>query len=494
MAIGQPAAVALSVHPRTTRVVLQRGCTGNVLVGYVAAVVRRPTELASLAVRFGGDQRLDVRHGEGPSSTALSVRNRCADVTHTLVDCGGAASGATPSAAAVSAAIAIRTARVRRPAPRDCGGASSPPAGDAYAETGDDHSALALSLFSSSMPVELQPGEYRFPFELPLPSDLPPSVASALGRVAYQVRATMHRPSRLFGATVSSPPVPISVYQAPQLAGGVPRGPALLGFPSLSALMSTPLLFETVVGGGRWKVSVYSPSSRVLFLGSALKLRMYATRADAHVESGSPDPMARLVLVEFDVALYEYTTHAVPGSAAAPKVTRRRVAQSSLCPWRAPADMKQPAPGSPRPSHDSADGCSILEQADELCALDPQTIGALGEAFDELPSVASLSLPLPADGEQPVQASSASPVFSVAHRLAVTVRACEGRVNDGLQTCALPERISFAAKVLVLPDALASTDLGGIATLPCYGSIGGDVVLAASAPASPPAYSPGPVE
>ncbi|KAJ2691887.1 hypothetical protein H4R19_006268, partial [Coemansia spiralis] len=329
---------------------------------------------------------------------------------------------------------------------------------------------------------------------LPLPAGLPPSVASSLGRVAYQVQATMCRPSWLFGAAVSSAPVAIGVFQAPRLADGVPHGLALLGFPSVSALVSTPLLFEAVVGGGRWKVSVYSPSSRVLLLGSELKLCMYATRVDAPVTRGSVDPAARLALAEFDVALYEYTTHAVPGSAAAPKVTKRRVARSSLCPWHAPTDKQQHPPDSPRTSHDGVGGYGVLlEQADELCALDPRTIGALGEAFDELPSVASLSLPLPAaDSAQPVQASSASPVFSVSHKLAITVRACERHQDDDIRACVRPARISFASRVVVLPGTLASADLAGITALPRYDSIAGDVVLAAAAPANPPAYSAAP--
>ncbi|KAJ1724621.1 hypothetical protein LPJ61_005718, partial [Coemansia biformis] len=446
--IGQPAAVSLSVHPLTTSVVLQHGSAGNVLVGYVSVQVRRRTGLESLAVRFDGDQRLDMYDGEGPSRTALSVRRQCADIAHTLVECRPT-SGPDSAAATLAAAMAVGTARVRRSTSDDCPVAPSPPAGDAYAVADDGLSAghRPLGVFSTSLPVVLVPGEYRFPFELALPSTLPPSVVSSLGHVAYQIRATMRRPARLFGSTVSSPPVGIRVYQVPRLLAGAPGGATLLGFRSLSALLSTPLLFESTVGGGRWKVSVYSPSSRVLFLGTPLKLRMYATRVDDPAQGCAAPSAGRLALAEFDVALYEYTTHAVPGSPVAPKITRRKVAASSLCPWQPHAEKQQSPPDSPRCSDDGS-GSGILELADEMCTLDPQTIGALGEAFDDLPSVASLSLALPASGRRPVQASFSSPVFSVSHRLVVAIRACEGCQDDDLKACTMPARLSLSSRVI----------------------------------------------
>ncbi|KAJ2319996.1 hypothetical protein H4R23_001515 [Coemansia sp. Cherry 401B] len=434
-AFGQPA-VTLSVHPRTTEVVVQAGAASNVLVGYVQVQVHRPTVMHSLAVRFTGNQRLDMRDGQGPSSTLHSVRRQCADITHTIADCTGS------SADMVGAAMTASLARVRRTC--DDSGRRSPPMPQ-YAESGD----LQLSSFSSAEGVELRPGEYRFMFELALPSRLAGSVHTALGKVEYQVGAELRRSARLF-STVEAPAVRVRVVQAPRLDPGSAQ---LLGFGSFTALASAPLLVETTCGGG--KVSVYSPSSRALFVGAPLKLQVYVT----------PQAGARRALAEFGAVLYERATHRVPGSAAPAQTTERVVAASALCPW----------------------ACAPAKQREAQAMLDPQMIDALGESFDELPSAGSLNLKLPAR----VQTAMASPMFTVSHRLVVTASVCaEG------EPCAAPERVTLATNVLVLPESLDSGEHAA-APLPSYSHIGCDVVLAAEAPSrpdsalgsSPPAYA-----
>ncbi|KAJ2785374.1 hypothetical protein H4R18_000585 [Coemansia javaensis] len=461
--------VSVSVHPRTTAVVLQRGAaSSNILVGYVALEVRRATRVAALDVRFAGDQRLDMREGEGPSGTALSVRRRCAHVVHVLVD-GSSSNGSLGAAA-------VESARVRSP------GSAAAAARGAYAAA----AAAAPAARRSRGPqqarrrgraVELAPGEYRFPFELALPSGLASSVESPLGGVAYRLSAVLRR--RRAGwlgsaAATESPAVAIDVYQAQCLGPRLRANPLLLGFPSLQALLATPLLLEATVAGGRWRLTVCSPSSRALVLGGALKLHLYATRVGA---PDAPAPGGCLVLAEFDAALYELTTHAVPGSAVAPQTTRRRVAGTSLCLWSHRQQKQQ---------HGACQSAATLRGP---WALDPQTVDALGDAFDELPSVASLALALPRGGPRAVQASSAAPVFSVAHELVVRVRACEGLGADdpaacAMPACTMPARAAFASPVVVLPDGLAGADAAGLLPLPSYGAIAKDLVLASAADAA----------
>ncbi|KAJ2824414.1 hypothetical protein IWW50_003340, partial [Coemansia erecta] len=292
--IGQTSAVTLSVHPRTTKVLLQQGAASNVLVGYVRVQVHRATMMSSLAVQFTGDQNLDMRDGQGPSSAYFSIRRKCADITHTVADCATSADG-------VAAAVLAEMSRVRR-ASREMA-ATSPPAFKSYAEE-ESHQSLTLTSFSSSVApgVELRVGEYRFMFELELPSQLPSSVQSPLGRVAYQLQAVMRRPARLFQSAAASAAVGVQVIQVPRLQPGSPQ---LHGFASFAMLASTPLLFEAAVGAG-WKVSVCSPSSQALFVGSPLKLQVFLTRNDSTCSSA---PASRLALAEFGVVLHETITH-----------------------------------------------------------------------------------------------------------------------------------------------------------------------------------------
>ncbi|KAJ2797391.1 hypothetical protein H4R20_005200, partial [Coemansia guatemalensis] len=273
--ISHPSAVRVSVHPRTTKVVLQQSAdSSNVLVGYVSVKVQRTTEITRIVVKFNGVQHLDMRDGQGPSSTLFSVRHQCAQLTCTLVECS-----ATSSADSMSAAMAIERARVRRQRLSEESGWSNTAGLETYAEeSSSGHQALELTSFSSAGAVSLGPGEYRFPFEIALPARLPVSVTSPMGKVAYHVEAEVHRASWVFHSTVVSETVEICVQQEPRLAGGRAISPMLLGFPSFQTLATTPLLFETTVAAGQWKISVYSASSRALFLGMPLKLQVYATR------------------------------------------------------------------------------------------------------------------------------------------------------------------------------------------------------------------------
>ncbi|KAI9477665.1 hypothetical protein LPJ78_000110 [Coemansia sp. RSA 989] len=460
--------LTLSVHPRTTTVLLQPGAASNVLVGYVCIQVHQTTTINSLAVRFTGEQHLDLRGGQGPSSTSYSVRKQCADITHTLADCS------SENADCVAAAMTAEMSRVRHSS--DNSGINSPPYSRSYAEEESRCQELNLTSFSSSMGagVELAAGEYRFKFELPLPSKLPPSVKSPLGKVEYRLEAVLRRPSRLFQSSMTSPAVGIQVLRVPQLQ---PGSSMLLGYPSLPLLASTPLLFETTVGR-HWKVSVYSPSSQALFLGTPLKLQVYLSNTSG---SSQIDHTKRLALAEFGVVLYESISHNMPGSKLGTKTTERAVTSSSLCPWGNRLSTK----------HQEA-----LLEGNQV--LDPQTVDALGESFNDLPSVGTLSLFLDQSGPQAVQATSSSPVFSVTHKLAITVSVCEGCADSELSSCSAPSRIFFSSKVLVLPEELALAESSALTPLPCYSRIGSDVVLAhTEAPSradsavscSPPGYA-----
>ncbi|KAJ2157953.1 hypothetical protein GGF46_004141 [Coemansia sp. RSA 552] len=262
--------------------------------------VRRPTTLECLAVKLSGTQHLDMREGEGPSSSMYSVRRRCADVGQTIFD-----TTSSSGVGGVSAALSIEAARVRqRGSAMCCASPPSPDADGSYAEVeSTECQHLTLTSFSSTAGVELAVGEYRFSFELPLPAKLLPSVESPLGRVAYQVEAVARRPGRVFHSSVSSKPVAVTVHHVPRLAAGR-QNAMLLGFPSFQMLAATPLVFETSSGSGRWKLSVYSRSSRALFLGTPLKLQLYATRKGEDCEDETS-----LELVEFGMRLMERITH-----------------------------------------------------------------------------------------------------------------------------------------------------------------------------------------
>ncbi|KAJ1992153.1 hypothetical protein GGI25_003021 [Coemansia spiralis] len=427
--------VVVTVNPLTTQIVLQQGASDtNVLVGYVSVVANRPTSISSLDVSFMGAQQLDIRAGVGPSGTLYSVDKKCANLTQQLV---------RTDSPLITKVVSLGLARVTsRTAISDA--VMSPPP-----EREDN--TLDEQLNSDV----LMPGEYRFAFEFTLPASLPASVGSQLGGVSYRLTAALAHKSWFHSRTWAKP-VSIEVFQAPPLQGGGtgalanPATDSLLGYPSLSTLTSTPLLFETQVDGrcnsNKLKVSVYSPnSSRALFLDTMVKLQVYATQHG----------QAKIELLEFSVALHECITHTVSG---AKQTTRRVVTESSLCPR----------------SKSSVSGFTG--------ALDPQTIDALGESFGELPSVGSLDLLLPSkaylagSGERKyVQPSSRSPMFAVSHMLHVAVSVREG-------DCAKPSRVSFSSPVIVLPEVLSR---GGsqvaVASLPCYCNIANDVVLASSA-------------
>ncbi|KAJ2840085.1 hypothetical protein J3B01_000185 [Coemansia erecta] len=434
---GHTSAVTVSVHPRTTKVVVQQGEASNVLVGYVRVQVHRAIEMSSLVVQFVGTQQLDMRVGQGPSSSQYSIRAPCADLTHTIAT-------NTTSSDSVAAAMLASLSRVRSGGRSDI---TSPPSFKSYAEE-ETHSALSLSSFSSTSAssVELREGEYRFVFELELPPRLPSSVKSELGGVEYHVGAVLRRPT-LFQNTVEAH-VEVQVVQAPPLH---PGSHLLFGHASFAALASTSLSFDARVREG-WRVFVSSPSSQALFVGAPLKLYVYLTREGSDKQ---------LELTEFGVTLHETITHMIPGSAAQ-QTTERVLTTSSLCPLTSD------------------------KQRDAGHVLDAQTIDALGESFNELPSTGALTLWLPQTGPQAVHPTAVSRMFAVAHRLTITVRVCE--------VGGYPSRVSFATRVLVLPEALAPGDQLA-APLPCYSRVNGDVVLESAArpdsaiSANPPAYA-----
>ncbi|KAJ1666666.1 hypothetical protein IW140_002573 [Coemansia sp. RSA 1813] len=485
--------VYLSISPSTNQIVLQQGVTGtNVLVGYVSVRVSRPTSISGLTVTFIGEQQLDIRAGVGPSGSNYSVRSKCANFSQQLVD-------ETSSVLSNSASLAL--ARVSSIPAADGSGSSaastydltSPPPEREWLRQSED-SSIFNHQEQSDGPM-LMPGEYRFAFEFTLPPTLPASVSSRLGDVEYRLTASLSYRS-WFHPRTTAKPVAIEVLQAPPLHGR-PEGSAaaasnhhvsdvlLLGYPSLQALTDTPLLFETVAGGGcsgnLLKISVYSPnSSRALFLDTPLKLQVYATHQKQQHQP-SETAYCRAELVEFRVALHEVIVHTIPGSAAK-QTTRKVVAESSLCPRSA---SKQHLASTSTSTSTSGRSSLTADGGDELpTLLDPQTIDALGDSFNELPSVGSLDMLLPSrvyqtDSRQrtkacAVQPSSSSPLFSVSHQLHVSVSVRESN-------CDTPNRVSFHSPVIVLPEVLAR---GGsqiaVASLPCYNGIANDIVLAAS--------------
>ncbi|KAJ2428771.1 hypothetical protein GGF47_001170, partial [Coemansia sp. RSA 2524] len=242
--------------------------------------------------------------------------------------------------------------------------------------------------------------------------------------------------------------VDVQVVQAPPLH---PGSHLLFGHASFAALASTSLSFDARVREG-WRVFVSSPSSQALFVGAPLKLYVYLTREGSDKQ---------LELTEFGVTLHETITHMIPGSAAQ-QTTERVLTTSSLCPLTSD------------------------KQRDAGHVLDAQTIDALGESFNELPSTGALTLWLPQTGPQAVHPTAVSRMFAVAHRLTITVRVCE--------VGGYPSRVSFATRVLVLPEALAPGDQLA-APLPCYSRVNGDVVLESAArpdsaiSVNPPAYA-----
>ncbi|KAJ2617598.1 hypothetical protein H4S08_000239 [Coemansia sp. RSA 1365] len=486
--ISHGSAIKVSVHPRTTKVVLQQNAdSSNVLVGYVSVEVQRTTEITRLAVKFNGLQHLDMRDGQGPSSSLFSVRHRCAQLTHTLVDCSGRS-----SADPLSAAMAIERARVRRRRPLEESGLSNMTELDMYAEEDSSgQQALELTSFSSATTVSLVPGEYRFPFELALPARLPVSVESPMGKVEYHVEAEVQRASRMFYAKVVSAAVEIHVQQELRLAGGQATSLMLLGFPSFQTLATTPLLFETTVGAGRWKISVCSASSRALFVGMPLKLQMYATRVNANQDELEAAGDNGLAMIEFGVSLHESISHVIPGGAAAAQTTDRIVVESSLCPRHLSKKEQELL----RQCNSSNSDSSTMSHV-----LDPQTVDALGESFEDLPSVGSLTLDLSAKSQHAVQPSSVSPMFTVSHTLRMNVVVCEDCADDSIDMCIAPTRVSCSAAVVVLPETLSAVDSAARALLPHYRNIANDVVLATSSDTatalacadftalSPPAY------
>ncbi|KAJ2595883.1 hypothetical protein EV177_008045 [Coemansia sp. RSA 1804] len=470
--------VHLTISPSTRQIVLQQGVTGtNVLVGYVSVRVGRPTSIAGLTVTFTGTQQVDIRAGVGPSGSNHSVRSKCANFSQQLVD---ETSSALSSAAMVALARVNSAAAMGVEGGAGCGSSAastydtmSPP--PEHIRQSEDSGVVGVGgglriLEQTAEAPTLQPGEYRFAFEFALPPTLPASVSSRLGSVEYQLTADLSYRS-WFHPRTTARPVSIDVLHAPPLSGAPTSRAAdvlLLGYPSLQALTSTPLLFETTgTGEGcsqRLRISVYSPSSsRALFLDTPVRLQVYATHV---TQAHARDAPCRAELVEFSVALHEVIAHTVPGSAAS-QTTRTVVAESSLCPRS--ASKQRTAAG--------------LARAELPTLLDPQTIDALGESFNELPSVGSLDLLLPSKargssngkpGRRAVQPSSSSSLFAVSHQLhvSVSVRDCD---------CDTPSRVSFYSPVIVLAEVLAR---GGAqiaaASLPCYNGIANDIVLAAS--------------
>ncbi|KAJ1902260.1 hypothetical protein LPJ66_000147 [Kickxella alabastrina] len=402
----QSPAAALKLHPQTTQVVLQQG-TGlrNLLVGYLSVTITKPTSIKALTVSLTGTQELDWRQGQGPSSTEHTIRHRCIDLSHTLIS----SEDHNQEWHAL-----VDMARV--------GGSNHAVAGERGM---------------------LTPGEYRFAFEFALPSGLPASVDSPLGGVRYTLMAGMRRS---WVQMVVAEPVCISMVQAPKAERDLP---ALVGFPSLTALAMTSLVMEAKVGNG-WKISVYAVS-RVLALGVPTKLQAYVTRIDDDHNDQGDQRSGGLEVVELGIALSEIITYRI-----SPNCTHKTRAVVA------------------RASSDSVNLLAIGKSFDEQQQwMDAQTIESLGESLDELsmPSVAQVQLAL----GKGVQASSGSAVFSVAHELSVNVcvRSAEGEVA----------RVTLASHVVVLPEALsgiAGAGVGVSSSLPCYAQISDDVVLASS--------------
>ncbi|KAJ2234789.1 hypothetical protein H4R99_000427 [Coemansia sp. RSA 1722] len=433
-----PAAV-IKIHPQTTQVVLERNVEShNLLVGYVSITVTRPLDITTLAVSLTGDQQLDIRQGEGPSATQYSIRNRCLDITHTLLDTSER-----------SAASVLDMARIHNSQEL------LPPA--YYGDTQEASSGLV-------------PGEYRFAFEFAVPEDeLPASVTSRLGNVSYTLNASVRRPGWLSN-NLAAQPVGINIVQAPStyLASPCMRAAAFGLFlgdsaPSLNALTTLPLVLDLRVSD-RWKVSVYMVS-RAMKLGMQSKIQAYVTRIHSSTEEHGA-----VHVVGLGAQLTENITHRVPGT---PSTTRTRsvVARANGSVVSAVQAPNKPSKG-------------LVVEPEQF--LDARTIDCLGESLDGvvLPGSASLGLtPEPlgraAGGVQP---SSCSDVFSVSHDLDVVVD-LRG-VEEG-KVC----RVTLSSPVVVLPEVLLPNM--AVSSLPSYKDVANDLVLASSladcfcAPANP---------
>ncbi|KAJ1883227.1 hypothetical protein LPJ57_000326 [Coemansia sp. RSA 486] len=420
-----PAAV-IKIHPQTTQVVLERNVEShNLLVGYVSITVAKPLDITTLTVSLTGDQQLDIRQGEGPSATQYSIRNRCLDITHTLLD-----------TSEKSAASVLDMARIHSQEPL-------PPAYYGSQETS----------------TELAPGEYRFAFEFAVPEDeLPASVTSRLGNVSYTLNASLRRPGWLSNA-LAAQPVGINMVQAPStyLASPCMRATAFGLFlgdsaPSLNALTTLPLVLDLRVSA-QWKVSVYMVS-RAMKLGMQSKIQAYVARIHSNEEEHGV-----VHVVGLGAQLTEKITHKVPGT---PSITRTRnvVARANGSVISAAQAPNKTSKG------------SVMEPEQFL---DARTIDCLGESLDGvvLPGSASLGLtPEPlgraAGGVQP---SSCSDVFSVSHDLDVVVD-LRG-VEEG-KVC----RVTLSSPVVVLPEALLPNM--AVSSLPSYKDVAKDLVLASS--------------
>ncbi|KAJ1822902.1 hypothetical protein LPJ60_001852 [Coemansia sp. RSA 2675] len=464
------AATTVSVHTKTTQIVLQESAAStNVLMGCVSLIVQRPTTVSSLDVEFSGKQKLDWRQGEGPSASIHTLRHNCAELTHRLLD--GSDSGAAATAAAAkllsgsmedgsrccSISDSVLTAVNSRQLDM-----YSPPNISRQSTSNDTLSPGSLATPNSSTLV-LGPGEYRFTFEFLVPDTLPASVNSPLGGVTYSVSATMKR--SWYQTSVVSPAVSIDVVRAPPscLAPHMPSPSTahannerlLLGFTSLPALASAPLLFKAPVGNN-WHISVYAPS-HALFLGATTRIHAFATRNDMD------DHDTAIELVELSVALSERIMHCVP-QGKAQRATEQVVAAYSL-------------DDSSHLISDESKSSDCNQRTLRHQQFDPQSIHALGDSFAELLTPAgALSFALPrimasTKSGRGAQPSSASQLFSVSHEIRITVAV---RVPEGGDY-----RMSFSSPVLVLPEALASSH-GAPSALPCYASISNDVILAAT--------------
>ncbi|KAJ1959470.1 hypothetical protein GGI12_004320 [Dipsacomyces acuminosporus] len=449
--LQRPSAV-VSVHPQTTNIVLREGHTpANLLVGYVSVVVERPTAFNGITARLHGEQKLSWRQGNGPSSAVYSVAKCCADIQQTLVDMSTATYAD------------IEMARL------DLDTATADSKSSATADSAHAGNAASASALQNSSALTLLPGEYRFSFEFSLASNLPPSLCASHGCVKYRLSASLRRP--WFQPDVCSCSVPISIIQCPAPTLSLPN--ALLGYPTLQALTSAPLLLQSPIGDS-WKISVYS-ASRALFLGWPIKLQVCASLSTATAAAATATTTTTasnedeqleggLELVEFAVSLTEIITHKIPAHGVA-KTTRAKVADSAICPLLAAASAKK-------------ESITLHHQS-----IDPQIIDALGDSLDDLPNARSLLLPLPPSGKSRIQTDSNSQLFSVAHELSVAVIVRE--LNGSCKY----HRVAFNFPVLVLPESLC--EHGTVKSLPCYAEIARDVVLDTSVntlQGNPPSY------
>ncbi|KAJ2489913.1 hypothetical protein IWW37_003607 [Coemansia sp. RSA 2050] len=450
---------------------LQEGAAStNVLMGCVYVIVQRPTTVSSLDVEFSGRQKLDWRQGEGPSASIHTLRHSCAEISHRLLDGSDCGAAATAAAAKLlsnnmersSSCCSISDSVLTAVDSRDM---YSPPNISRKSTSNDTISPGSLSTPNSSTLV-LGPGEYRFAFEFLVPDTLPASVNSPLGGVTYSVSATMKR--SWYQTAIVSPAVSIDIVRAPpsrlppsmssSASANANNERLLLGFTSLPALASAPLLFKAPVGNN-WHLSVYAPS-HALFLGANTRIHAFATRKDA---IGDHD-MAAIELVELSVALSERIMHCV-SQGKAQRVTQQVVAAYSL------------DDSSSHLISDESKTGNYSKRALRHQQFDPQSIHALGDSLaDLLPPAGTLRFALPramasTKSGRGAQPSSASQLFSVSHEIRISVAV---RVPEGSEY-----RMSFSSPVLVLPEALASSH-GAPSALPCYASISNDVVLAAT--------------